>query len=381
MTDITITLLNNYVNLKVIKNESIYGGRIMTSFFEKWSKKQKILVGTACAAGVLFIGGVVLADTLSTQQALAKVEQVAATEAAYKKTIQTLINESYADATMESLADTFDQKQSDKIIRTLEKAPKELEVFELKVKEVQLMHAVTMFTVTTDIDQAFESEGIVKEEAALVDSEKLLKGLKEAKPVFYEKETTRVTEVKTQLAAMEDAKKSTQEFFTDETKQEVKEESSREAYTAAVTKVEALKQEKLKAELGASLALVDAKLVEKEQVVAVEAEKVAQETAAVEAATQQEQTAQAQIQSGNTNNGDTSSNAGYNGDAGNSTANAGTSNQTSEPNSGNPAAPTQPSNNGMNPGDSWSGNTTGSGVIDHGNGNNEGGNTWESFEW
>lgn len=381
MTDITITPLNNYVNLKVNKNESIYGGRIMTSFFEKWSKKQKILVGTACVAGVLFIGGVVLADTLSTQQAQAKVEQVAATEAAYKKTIQTLLTESYTDTTMESLSDTFDQKQSDKIIRTLETAPKELEVFELKVKEVQLMHAVTMFQIVTGLDQAFESEGIVKEEAALVDSEKLLKGLKGAKPVFYEKETARATEVTTQLAVMEDAKKSTQEFFTDETKQEVKEESSREAYTVAVAKVEALKQEKLKAELGASLALVDAKLVEKEQVVAVEAEKVAQETAAVEAAVQKEQAAQAQAESGNTNNGDTSSNAGYNGDAGNSTANAGTSNQTSDTNSGNPAAPTQPSNNGMNPGDSWSGNTTGSGVIDHGNGNNEGGNNWESFEW
>lgn len=361
----------------------------MTKFFEKWTKKQKIWVGTACTALVLLGGGVVLADSLSTKQAEAKVELQASNKTSYKKSLSKLVEESYADSTLEALSEKFDDKQSKKIKNALLDGKKEEKDKDIKGNEAQLTYALSMYTVTSELNKAFESDGIVKEGASLGESKGLLETLKSDKVKFYEKEQKRVEEVTTQLALMEEAKKVTSDLFADNTKQAVKEDVSREAYTAAVAKVEALKQEKLKTDLLASLAVVDAKLAEKEQVAAVEAEKVAQETAAVEAAAQKEQAAQAQAQSGNANNngnnGGSSSNAGYNGDAGNSNASAGNSNPTSGGNA--PVESNGNQNQGGNnggwtppveePGTSWEGNSNGTGGWVTG----EGGNTWEGGTW
>ena len=233
----------------------------MTKFFEKWTKKQKIWIGTACTVLVLLGGGVVLADSLSTKQAEAKVELQASNKASYKKSLSKLVEESYADSTLEALSEKFDDKQSKKIKNALLDGKKEEKDKEINENEAQLTYALSMYTVTSELDKAFESEGVVKEGASLNESKDLLETLKSDKVKFYEKEQKRVEEVTTQLALMEEAKKLTSDLFADNTKQAVKEDVSREAYTAAVAKVEALKQEKLKTDLLASLAVVDAKLV------------------------------------------------------------------------------------------------------------------------
>lgn len=349
----------------------------MTKFFEKWTKKQKIWVGTACTALVLLGGGVVLADSLSTKHAEAKIELQASNNASYKKSLSKLVEESYEDSTLEALSEKFDDKQSKKIKNALLDGKKEEKDKEIKENEAQLTYALSMYAVTGELNKAFESDGIVKEGASLGKSKGLLETLKSDKVKFYEKEQKRVEEVTTQLALMEEAKKLTSDLFADNTKQAVKEDVSREGYVAAVAKVEALKQEKLKTDLLASLAVVDAKLAEKEQVAEVEAEKVAQETAAVEAVAQQEQASQAQAQSSNANNNNSgnSSNAGYtdNG-SGNSTPSPGGSQGNNSNNGVTQPPPAQPSNPA--PGESWTG-TTGDteefeNDVNHNNG--EGGN-------
>lgn len=117
----------------------------MTKFFEKWTKKQKIWVGTACTALVLLGGGVVLADSLSTKQAEAKIEIQASNNASYKKSLSKLVEESYADSTLEALSEKFDDKQSKKINNALLDGKKEEKDKEIKENEAQLTYALSMY--------------------------------------------------------------------------------------------------------------------------------------------------------------------------------------------------------------------------------------------
>lgn len=274
----------------------------MKNFFKNWSKKQKIGVGTVCVAGLLLFGGVVLADTLTSKQVTVQADKKNTSEAAYKKKVVQLINESYSDKTLESLAPNFNEKKSAQIKQVLADAPKVKQSKEVTENEAQLTNALHMFTVVTELDHSYEKDGIVKADAKVTDTEGLLVLLKESKPKFYEVQQKRASEVKAEIAVIADTTKAVTELFTDQTKTVVKEDVSKESYTAVLAKVEGLKQAKLKGSLLASLAVVDAKVTEKERAAAtVEAEKVAQEEAVAVEAAKQEQAAQNQVS--NSSNG------------------------------------------------------------------------------
>lgn len=283
----------------------------MKDFFKNWSKKQKIGVGTVCVAGVLLFGGVVLADTLAPKQAAVQADKKKETsEVAYEKKVAQLVKEVYADKTLEKLAPSFNEKKSTQVKQVLADAPKAKQSKEVTENEAQLTNALHMFTVTTELDSAYEKDGIVKVDVKLTDTEDLLLLLKESKPKFYESQQKRATEVKNEVAVIADTSKAVNELFTDQTKTVVKEDVSKETYTAVLAKVEGLKQTGLKSSLLASLAVVEAKVTEKELAAAtVEAEKVAQEAAVAVEAAKQEQAAQNQVansSNGTATNNDTS---------------------------------------------------------------------------
>lgn len=282
----------------------------MKDFFKNWSKKQKIGVGTVCVAVALLFGGVVLADTLAPKQAAVQADKKETNEATYRKKVVQLVNEAYADKTLEKLAPSFNEKKSTQIKQVLADAPKVKQSNEVTENEAQLTNALHMFTVTTELDKAYEKDGIVKADAKLTDTEGLLVLLKESKPKFYESQQKRATEVKTEIAVIADTTKAVNELFIDQTKTVVKEDVSKESYAAVLAKVEGLKQAGLKGSLLASLAVVDAKVTEKELAAStVEAEKVAQEAAVAVEAAKQEQAAQNQVANslnGTATNNDTS---------------------------------------------------------------------------
>ena len=319
----------------------------MKDFFKNWNKKQKIGVGTVFVAGLLLLGGVVLADTLAPKEVEVQAEKKETSEAAYRKKVIQLVNEAYADKTLEKLAPNFNEKQSAQIKQVLATAPKRAQSKEVTEKGGQLTNALHMFTVTTELDKAYEKDGIVKADAKLTDTEGLLVLLKESKPKFYESQQKRATEVKTEIAVIADTTKAVNELFTDQTKTVVKEDVSKESYAAVLAKVEGLKQAGLKGSLLASLAVVDAKVTEKELATAtVEAEKVAQEAAVAVEAAKQEQAAQNQV--ANSSNG-TSTNDGTSNYNNSSSSNESTTNTPAyeQPAGGGgqaaPVAPSQPS--------------------------------------
>ncbi|WP_157456850.1 hypothetical protein [Carnobacterium maltaromaticum] len=352
----------------------------MKDFFKNWSKKQKIGVGTVCVAGVLLFGGVVLADTLAPKQAAVQADKKETSEAAYGKKVDQLINEVYADKTLEKLSPNFNEKKSTQIKQVLATAPKGAQSKEVTEKEDQLTNALHMFTVTTELDNAYEKDGIVKADAKLTDTEGLLVLLKESKPKFYELQQKRATEVKTEIAVIADTTKAVNELFTDQTKTVVKEDVSKESYAAVLAKVEGLKQVGLKGSLLASLAVVDAKVTEKELAAAtVEAEKVAQEAAVAVEAAKQEQAAQNQVTASN-NQESNSSNSNNQSVGSSATPNYEASPGQSAPSQ--PAQPSAPANNNGGGGWSGTGNTTeGGNITNHGdnggsNGATGGGGTW-----
>lgn len=319
----------------------------MKDFFKNWNKKQKIGVGTVFVAGLLLLGGVVLADTLAPKEVEVQTEKKETSEAAYRKKVIQLVNEAYADKTLEKLAPNFNEKKSAQIKQVLATAPKGAQSKEVTEKESQLTNALHMFTVTTELDKAYEKDGIVKADAKLTDTEGLLVLLKESKPKFYELQQKRANEVKTEIAVIADTTKAVNELFTDQTKTVVKEDVSKESYAAVLAKVEGLKQVGLKGSLLASLAVVDAKVTEKELAAAtVEAEKVAQEAAVAVEAAKQEQAAQNQV--ANSSNG-TSTNDGTSNYNNSSSSNESTTNTPAyeQPAGGGgqaaPVAPSQPS--------------------------------------
>ncbi len=285
----------------------------MKNFFKNWSKKQKIGVGTVCVAGLLLFGGVVLADTLAPKHVTVQADKKNTSEAAYKKKVAQLVNEAYADKTLEKLAPNFNEKKSTQIKQVLADAPKVKQSKEVTENEAQLTNALHMFTVVTELDHSYEKDGIVKVDAKLTDTEGLLALLKESKPKFYEVQQKRASEVKTEIAVIADTTKAVNELFTDQTKTVVKEDVSKESYVAVLAKVEGLKQAELKGSLLASLAVVDAKVTEKELAAAtVEAEKVAQEAAVAVEAAKQEQAVQNQVSNSSNGAAPTNDTSNYN---------------------------------------------------------------------
>lgn len=343
----------------------------MKNFFKNWNKKQKMSVGIVCVVGVLIISGAVLADSKESNQVSLQVEKKDLNEAEYERKVIQLVSEVYSDNSLESLAATFDQKKSAQIKELLEKAPKGNRTKSLKENEDQLTNAMHMFTVETELDAVYESEGIVKENAKLKDSEGLLVLLNESKPKFYTLQQKRMEEAKNQIAAIADAKNAVNDLFTDTTQKTVKEDVTKESYMAVVTRVEGLKQVSLKESLLATLTLVETKVTETEAA-AVEAEK--EEVAAIEAA-QAEQASQNQASV--SQNGQAPATNDYNGtvyasegsQSGNVSTNEGTTQQPSTPQ-------TPPSNS--NDGESWSGSgtVTGGGTIGGGANGGAGDNTW-----
>lgn len=354
----------------------------MENFLKNWSKKQKIGVGAACVVCLLGFGVVVvgadLASSFETEKATQRMDEKESKETAYSQKVLSLVNEVYSDKTMESLSPTFDQKKSVKVKEVLADAPKGVKSKSLQANENQLTNALHMFTVITELNNAYEKEGVVKADAKLTDTEGLLVQLKESKPTFYAEQQKRATEVKNEIAVIADTTKAVNELFTDQTKTVVKEDVSKESYGSVLAKVEGLKQAGLKSSLLASLAVVDAKVTEKE-LAAAEAEKAAQESAVAA----EEQAAQNQVVA---SNNQTYSNEASNNQASSSVApsyeaspeqSAPVKSQAPQP------APSAPSN-GMNPGDKWTtGEPTGSGIIGDASNDNGTGthNTWESFDW
>lgn len=354
----------------------------MENFFRNWSKKQKIGVGAACVVCLLGFGVVVvgadLASSFETEKATQRMEEKESKETAYSQKVLSLVNEVYSDKTMESLSPTFDQKKSVKVKEVLADAPKGVKSKSLQANENQLTNALHMFTVITELNNAYEKEGVVKADAKLTDTEGLLVQLKESKPTFYAEQQKRATEVKNEIAVIADTTKAVNELFTDQAKTIVKEDVSKESYTAVLAKVEGLKQAGLKGSLLTSLAAVDAKVTEKELAAAtVEAEKAAQESAVAA----EEQAAQNQVVA---SNNQTYSNEASNNQASSSVApsyeaipeqSAPVKSQAPQP-----ASPAPAPSGGNSPGTTWTGEQTGEGSINMEDGSATG-NTWNSFDW
>lgn len=339
-------------------------------------------------AGLVVVGGAGTAYAVQNHSAEKEVKQEKSDKTGLELQFKKSINSLYLDKNQQLMKATIDQKVIDHAKQLL-KDSKNKAVNPTLVSNLET--AVTMAELQQNVNSLFESESVAKYST---DVEKTVPGIEKRlakldKKEFKTTQTEKMTIFKASYKEADDTNKAVLALFDGEA---VKEDVTREAYDQAKQQVDSLKQIELKKQLTDKLVLVDNKLKEKEQVVAAEAK---QEAEVQEQAKQQEQAQQEATsnQQAVATNGGNSSTAGYtdNGSRG-STPSTGGSQQGNNGNNSNnsvttnqqPSTPqTPPSNNGMKPGESWNGNTTGGGTIGGQNNDNGTGthNDYEGFDW